>query len=209
MKALHQLIIFATLILFIAGCNKEETRKPWNIKIEDGVELYNFSGDTYPVSDGMSASFESISDFGYNGNNQVNSFNTRSKFLIKFGNISGLDFTLILNTNDSATLANLNLSNPQQIRFNSFKQVVKKGIYPFASAAKSPFVFYTDKTNNLWVTDFSQNNLLEIISTTPNTQDNTANTIIAQINFDLGLKGFSFSGTKRIKGTIFSFFTMN
>ena len=207
MKAIHQFIIFATVILFIAGCNKEETRKPWNIKIEDGAELYNFSGVTYPASDGWSASFQSSIAFGSSGNSQM--FNTRSQFSVKFGNISGLNFTLILNTDDSATVANLNLSNPQQIRFNAFKQVVKKGIYSFASAAKSPFVFYTDKTDSLWVTDFSQNNLLEIISTSPNTQDNTANTIITQVNFDLGLKGVSFTGTKRIKGTIFSFFTMN
>ncbi len=203
MKSRNQFIVFATFILFTTGCNKEETRKPWNIKIEDGVELYNFSGDTYLASDGWSASFQSTSGLG------STMFNTRSQFSVKFGNISGLDFTLILNTNDSATVANLNPSNPQQIRFNAFKQVVKKGIYSFASAAKSPFVFYTDKTNNLWVTDFSQNNVLEIISTTPNTQDNTANTLIAQVNFDLGLKGFGFSGTKRIKGTIFSFYTMN
>ena len=205
MKAIHQFIIFATVILFIAGCNKEETRKPWNIKIEDVAELYNFSGDTYnPIAaDQMSASFQSTSGFG------SMMFNTRSQFSVKFGNISGIDFTLILNTNDSATVANLNLSNPQQIRFNSFKQVVKKGNYSFGSAANSPFIFYTDKTNNLWVTDFSQSNSLEIISTTSNTQDNTANTIIAQVNFDLGLKGFGFSGTKRLKGTIFSFYTMN
>ena len=209
MKLINRFIVFATILFVAAGCNKEETRKPWNIKIEDGAELYSFSGDTYPVADGMSASFESISAFGYNGNNQVNSFNTRSKFLVKFGNISGLDFTLILNTNDSATVANLNLSNPQQIRFNSFKQVVKNGNQSFISPAKSPFIFYTDKTNNLWVTDFSQSNSLEIISTNSNTQDNTANTIIAQVNFDLGLKGFGFSGTKRLKGTIFSFYTMN
>ena len=205
MKAIHQFIIFATVILFIAGCNKEETRKPWNIKIEDGAELYNFSGNTYnPIAaDQMSASFQSTSGLG------SMMFNTRSQFSVKFGNISGLNFTLILNTDDSATVANLNPSNSQQIRFNAFKQVVKKGIYSFASAAKSPFVFYTDKTDSLWVTDFSQNNLLEIISTSPNTQDNTANTIITQVNFDLGLKGFGFTGTKRIKGTIFSFFTMN
>ena len=60
MKLINGFIVFATGLLFTAGCNKEETRKPWNIKIEDGVELYNFSGDTYNsiAPDQMSASFQ-------------------------------------------------------------------------------------------------------------------------------------------------------
>ena len=48
-------------IFFISGCKKEETPKPWKIKIEDGTELYNYSGVTYnpAISDGSSAAFSS------------------------------------------------------------------------------------------------------------------------------------------------------
>lgn len=206
MRSIFLIILTAAVI---TSCNKIETKKPWNIKIEDGSELYDYSGVTYPSADGWSASFQSFSGFQINGNNEVTSFNTKSQFSVKFGNFSGLNFNLIFNTNDSLTLVNLNSAKPHSVRFQAFNQVVKKGTYSFTSMPNSPFIFYTDKQDNLWVTDFSQNNFLEVISTTPNTQDATANELIAQINFDLGLKGFSSNSTKRIKGTIFSFFTLN
>ncbi len=197
----------ALLIFFTPGCKKLNTSGPWKITIDDGVEIYNYSGVTYPSADGYSATFKSSASFGSSGSNDT--YNTRSQFSINLGNVTRIDFTLILNTADSAIVAALKPSNSNTIRFIAFQKLVKKGVYAFNDIANGPFVFYTDKKDSTWVSDYSQTNFLEIVSISPNAQDNTANGIITQVNFDLAVKGFNFSGTKRIKGTIFSFFNLN
>ncbi len=201
----------ALLIFFTPGCKKLNTSGPWKITIDDGAAVYNYSGVTYPSADGYSATFNSTADFGYNGNNQVNSFFTQSGFEVKLGNVSSINFNLSFLTSDSVILSKLLTSNPNQVRFAALQQIVKKGIYTFSpnTTQALPIVIYTDKKDSSWGSDLSQTNFLEIVSSSPNTQDNTANGIITQINFDLAVKGINFSGTKRIKGTIFSFFNLN
>ncbi|MGF2413273.1 MAG: hypothetical protein ACQUYJ_13155, partial [Ferruginibacter sp.] len=118
-------------------------------------------------------------------------------------------FTLNFNTYDSAIVSVLKQSNSNIVRFNAFKQVVKKGVYQFNNAAVTPFIVYVDKNGVLWSTDFLQASFLEVVSVTPNTQDNTANALITQINFDIGLKSISNTSLKRIKGSVFSFFNLD
>ena len=211
MKTIINLMAIALLIFFIPGCKKLNTSGPWKITIDDGAEVYNYSGVTYPSADGYSAAFNSTASFGRDGNNQINSFFTQSGFEVKLGNISSINFNLSFLTSDSVIVSKLLTSNPNQVRFAALQQIVKKGIYSFPpnTTPVLPLVMYTDKKDSSWVSDYSQANFLEIVSSSPNAQDNTANGIITQVNFDLAVKGLTFSGTKRIKGTIFSFFNLN
>ena len=201
--------ITVTLILFISGCKKEETANPWHIKIQDGTEVYNFSGLTYNplTSDGTTASFSSFASLGSSGSS--NFYNTQSHFLVRLGNISSIGFDVVFTTADSAITAALKTSNSNTIRFNAFKQVVKTGVYSFNNAKITPFIIYVDKNGMTWSTDFSKTNSLEIISVSPNTQDNTANALITQINFDIALKDINNTLTKRIKGSTFNFFNLD
>lgn len=195
-------------IFFISGCKKEETKNQWHIKIEDGTEVYNYSGVSFnPIAaDDMSASFKSYASFGSSGSTII--YNTASEFVIKFGNISRLSFSIIFSTFDSAITAGLKSSNSNTVRFNAFKQVVKTGSYKF-NGTIAPFNIYQDKKGTLWSTDNNQSNFLEVVSVTPNTQDNTANALITQINFDIALKDINNTSTKRIKGSTFCFFNLN
>jgi hypothetical protein len=73
-----------------------------------------------------------------------------------------------------------------------------------------PFIFYRDKLGKLWATtDYLQTNNLEIISVTPNTTDNTANAIIAQVNYDVTVIELNTTNKKRIKGVMYSFYNLN
>ena len=208
MKHLFKIILIG-IILFFAGCKKERDGGQWNLKIEDGTEVYNYRGVTYnPVtSDGTSASFTSFAGLGSSGSSFF--YNTQSHFIVRLGNISRIGFDIVFTTIDSAITAALKTTNSNTIRFNAFKQVVKKGTYLFNNSTVTPFIIYTDKKGTTWSTDFSQTNFLEVLSVTPNTTDNTANAIIAQINFDIGLKDLNNTLTKRIKGSMFTFFNLN
>lgn len=208
MKNLFKIITIA-LILFLAGCKKEKDGGQWNIKIEDGADIYNYSGLTYNplTSDGTTASFSSFAGLGSSGS--TNFYNTQSHFLVKLGNITSIGFDIVFSTADSAITAALKTSNSNTIRFNAFKQVVKTGVYSFNNAKINPFIIYVDKNGMTWSTDFSKTNSLEIISVSPNTQDNTANALITQINFDIALKDINNTLTKRIKGSTFNFFNLD
>jgi hypothetical protein len=205
-------LLFSTAIVFIffiAGCKKEETPKPWKIKIEDGTDLYNYSGITYnpAISDGSSAAFSSEASFGSSGS--VINYTTRSNFIIRLGNITKINFELQFSTADSAIIVGLKQSNANNVRFNAFKQMVKPGTYTNQNSIATPFVFYTDKTDILWVIDRSQSNIVEVVSVAPNTQDEMANALIVQINFDIAVRDINFTKTKKIKGNMFSFFNLN
>ncbi|NOT91448.1 hypothetical protein [Ferruginibacter sp.] len=202
-------IIIAIPIFFITSCEKEKNVGQWNIKIEDGAEVYHYTGVNYNplTADGMSAAFNSTASFGSSGSTII--YNTGSEFVVRLGNISKIVFTLNFNTYDSAIVSGLKQSNSNIVRFNAFKQVVKKGVYQFNNAAVTPFIVYVDKNGVLWSTDFLQASFLEVVSVTPNTQDNTANALITQINFDIGLKSISNTSLKRIKGSVFSFFNLD
>ena len=193
---------------FIASCNKEKNVGQWNIKIEDAAEVYHYTGVNYNplATDRMSATFNSTASFGSSGST-IN-YNTSSEFRVQLGNVSRIAFDLNFNTYDSAIVSGLKKSNSNTVRFNAFKQVVKKGIYQFNNTAITPLIIYTDKNGTTWSTDFSQTSFLEVVSVTPNTQDNTANALITQINFDLGLQDINHTSTKRIKGSMFSFFNL-
>ncbi len=200
-------IISAVIItFFIAGCKKYDNEGPWKIKIEDGAEVYNYSGITNNprVSSRGTASFKSSANL-----NGTNDYNTRSKFIVELGNISRIDLDLIFTCSDSTILANLKKTNSNTVRFNALKQIIKPGIYAFKSASIEAFIFYKDKSGQLWATDVRQANFLEVVSVGPNTQDNTANALIAQINFDIALTDINYTITKRIKGSIFSFYNLD
>jgi hypothetical protein len=200
-------IISAVIItFFIVGCKKYDNEGPWRIRIEDGGEVYNYSG----ITRNPAISTKGTASFGSSANiNGTNDYNTRSKFIVELGNISRIDLDLIFTCSDSAILANLKKTNPNTVRFNAFKQIIKPGIYAFKNAAIETFFFYKDKSGQLWATDDRQNNFLEVVSVGPNTQDNTANALIAQINFDIGLRDINYTVTKRIKGSIFSFYNLD
>jgi hypothetical protein len=203
----HTTTITAVLIIFfISGCKKYDSEALWKIRIEDGAEVYNYSGITRNprISSRGTASFESSGNL-----NGINDYNTRSKFIVELGNISRIDLNLIFSCSDSTILVNLQKTNSNIVRFNAFKQIIKPGIYAFKNAAIQPFFFYRAKTDVLWVTDEQQINFLEVVSVGPNAQDNTANALIAQINFDIGLRDLNFTATKRIKGSIFSFYNLD
>ena len=205
-------LLSSTVIVFfffIAGCKKEETPKPWKIKIEDGTELYNYSGVTYnpAISDGSSAAFSSEASFGSSGS--IINYNTRSNFIIRLGNVTKINFELIFSTADAAIVAGLKQSNSNAVRFNAFKQMIKPGIYTNSNGITTPFIFYIDKTGITWVTDISQPTTVEVVSITPNTQDEMANALIVQINFNLSFRDSNSTKTKKIKGSMFSFFNLN
>lgn len=207
MKNLFKIITIA-LILFLAGCKKERDGGQWNLKIEDGTDIYNYSGLTYnPLTSSTTASFSSFAGLGSSGS--TNFYNTQSHFLVNLGNITSIGFDIVFTTADSAITAALKKSNSNTVRFNAFKQVVRKGIYSFNNGAVTPFIIYIDKKGTSWSTDFSKTNSLEILSVSPNTQDNTANALITQINFDIALKDINNTLTKRIKGSTFNFFNLD
>jgi hypothetical protein len=203
----HITTIAAVIIFFfIAGCKKYDNDGLWRVRIEDGAEVYNYSGITRnsAISSRGTASFESSANI-----NGTNDYNTRSKFIVELGNISSIGMDLIFNCSDSSIVANLKKTNSNTVRFNALKQVIKPGIYAFKNAPIETFFFYKDKSGQLWATDERQNNFLEVVSVGPNAQDNTANALIAQINFDIGLRDINFTATKRIKGSIFSFYNLD
>jgi hypothetical protein len=199
------------LIFFASGCKKEKTGGEWNIKIEDGAEVYNYSGVTYTpaMSDYSYASFASETSFNSSGGGSVPSYTTRSKFKISLGNITRINFELLFNTVDSAILGGLKQSNLNNVRFAALKKIINPGVYSFNNSIVEPFVFYLDKTGTTWVTDKQQSNILEVVSVMPNTQDETANALIAKINFDIALRNINSTATKRVKGSMFSFFNLN
>ena len=207
--------ITVVIVLLTTSCKKENDGGKWNIKLDDGLENYNYHGVTYnPIAaDALwSANFKSSISHSIDANGILRGFNTRSEFNIQLGNNYGISLGIIFSTNDSLILSGLKTTNTNEIRFNAFKKLIKIGAYTFNinNDAMKPFIFYRDKLGKLWATtDYLQTNNLEIISVTPNTTDNAANAIIAQVNYDVTVIELNTTNRKRIKGVMYSFYNLN
>jgi hypothetical protein len=205
MKITKAYLFFITIIFF--SCKPDKIIKPYHVTVTDGENTYKYNGDTLStiISQGdWQPNFSSSAGIGMSGN--TNYYETKSEFRIKLGNISRLNLSIAFQNTDSATVADLKPSKPNQTRLFALQKIIRPGLYIFNTY--SPFFIYTTEVDKIWITDLSQSNSLEILSTALNSQDGTANKIVAQINFDIGLKGSNFSAKKRIKGSIYSFFNL-